>query len=61
MLPMKELSTHLIWLFEDSERHGKALKKARMTAEFEERVAAIFQELPLRADSAAGWRDRPIF
>lgn len=61
MLRMKELWFYLIWLFEGSERHGKALKKARTTAEFEDRTAAIFQELPLRADSAAGWRDRPIF
>ena len=61
MLRMKELWFYLIWLFEGGQRHGKALKKARTTAEFEASTAAIFQELPLRADSAAGWRDRPIF
>lgn len=61
MLRMKELWSYLIWLFSDSERHGKALKKARTTDQYEDRVAAIFQELPLRTDSAAGWRDCPIF
>lgn len=61
MLRMKELWSYLIWLFDNSERYGKALKKARNTAEYEDRVAAIFQELPLREDSSAGWRDRPMF
>lgn len=61
MLRMKELWFYLIWLFEGQERLGKALKKARTPDEYEARVADIFAELPLRADSAAGWRDRPIF
>mgnify|MGYP002569380315 CR=1 FL=1 len=61
MLRMKELWFYLIWLFEGQERLSKALKKARTPDEYEARVADIFAELPLRADSAAGWRDRPIF
>ena len=61
MLRMKELWFYLIWLFEGGERLGKALKKARTPAEYEARVEDIFQELPLSADSAALWRERPIF
>lgn len=61
MLRMKELWFYLIWLFDGQERLSKALKKAKTTAEYEDRVEAIFAELPLRQDSSAGWRDRPIF
>ena len=61
MLRMKELWFYLIWLFEGGERLGKALKKARTPAEYEARVEDIFRELPLSADSAALWRERPIF
>ena len=61
MLRMKELWSYLIWLFEENGRHIKALKKAKTTSEYEDRAAAIFQELPLREDSAAGWRTEPIF
>ena len=61
MLRMKELWFYLIWLFEGRERLGKALKKARTPAEYEARVEDIFRELPLSADSAALWRERPIF
>lgn len=61
MLRMKELWFYLIWLFDGHERLSKALKKARNPAEYEACVEAIFGELSLRRDSAAGWRDRPIF
>lgn len=61
MLRMKELWSYLIWLFEENGRHVKALKKAKTTSEYEDRAAAIFQELPLRENSAAGWRTEPIF
>lgn len=61
MLRMKELWFYLIWLFEGQERLGKALKKAKNPAEYEACVEAIFGELSLREESAAGWRDKPIF
>ena len=61
MLRMKELWFYLIWLFEGQERLSKALKKAKNPAEYEVCVGTIFGELPLREDSAAGWRDQPIF
>ena len=61
MLRMKELWFYLIWLFKGQARLSKALKKAKNPAEYEVCVGTIFGELPLREDSAAGWRDQPIF
>ena len=57
-LRMKELWFYLIHLFADGDKLYKRLKKARDPAEFESAAAAIFRELELRQDSAAGWLDR---
>lgn len=59
-LRMKEMWSYLIRLFDGGERHAKALKKSRDTAEYEAAAAAIFRDLPL-LDSAAGLRDYALF
>lgn len=61
MMRMKELWSYLIFLFDGGERHAKALRKANDPAAFLDAAAAIFRDLPLREDSAGGWRDRPLF
>ena len=45
MLRMKEVWFYLIHLFGDSQRHAKAIRKARDTDEYESAVAAVFREL----------------
>ena len=55
MLRMKEVWFYLIHLFGDNAKHGKAIKKARDTGEYESAVAAVFRELPLLPDLRAGW------
>ena len=52
---------YLLFLFDGGERHAKALRKANDPAAFLDAAAAIFRDLPLREDSAGGWRDRPLF
>lgn len=55
MLRMKEIWFYHLNLFENSEKHGKKLKKATDPRDFETQAAAIFRDLPLRADAAFGW------
>ena len=52
---MKELWFYHIHLFGEHEKHEKRLRKATEPREYEAAAAAIFRELPLRADAAPGW------
>lgn len=52
---MKELWFYLIRLFEESDRLGKKILKAKTVEEYREAVYAIFQELPLLESSTGGW------
>lgn len=49
---MKEVWFYLIHLFEGGERLGGKMRRSRGAAEYERLEALIFQELPLRVDSA---------
>lgn len=53
MMRMKEIWFYLIGLFDDHDKHAKALRKAADSAAFEARVADIFRELPLRQDNTS--------
>ena len=55
MLRMKEVWFYLIHLFGDSQKHAKAIKKARDTGEYESAVAAVFRELELLPALRPGW------
>ena len=56
MLRMKEIWFYHINLFDDNEKHIKRLRKATDVDEFLAAAAAIFRELPLRADALPGWK-----
>lgn len=51
MMRMKELWFYMIGLFEQSEKAGKALRKAAAPAAFEDQIRMIFQTLPLKAEN----------
>ena len=55
MLRMKELWFYHLNLFEDSEKHGKALKKSRTPDEYERAAAAVFRDLALRDSAVPAW------
>lgn len=55
MLRMKEVWFYLIHLFGDSQRHAKAIRKARDTGEYESAVAAVFRELELLPELRPEW------
>ena len=55
MLRMKELWFYHLNLFEDSEKHGKALKKSRTPDEYERAAAAVFRDLALRDNAVPAW------
>lgn len=57
MLRMKETWFFHIHLFQDSQRHGKALRKARDTAEYEYWVNAIFGDLALLEEAVPRWQE----
>ena len=52
---MKEVWFYLIHLFGDSQRHAKAIRKARDTGEYESAVAAVFRELELLPELRPEW------
>ena len=54
---MKELWSFLICLFRDGGKHGKAIRKAKSPAEYEDRAAAVFRELELLPDLQPDWTD----
>ena len=54
---MKELWSFLICLFRDGGKHGKAIRKAKSPAEYEDRAAAVFRELELLSDLQPDWTD----
>lgn len=56
MLRMKEIWFYHIHLYQDAQRHAKAIRKAADTAAYETAVAAVFRELELREDAAPGWQ-----
>jgi len=58
MSRMKEQWFYMIHLFEDSEKHAKAMRKAQNPREYSQRVAEIFRDLELRQDSVGGWITR---
>ena len=55
MLRMKEVWSFLIFLFADSEKYGKLLRKAATPQDYEARADAIFRDLVLCQDAAPGW------
>ena len=55
MLRMKEVWFYLIHLFGDSQRHAKAIRKARDTGEYESAVTAVFRELERLPELRPEW------
>lgn len=55
MLRMKEVWFYMIGLFGDHERLAKRLRKTTDVGEYRAVVASIFGDLPLLADTVAGW------
>ena len=52
---MKDVWFYLIRLFADGERHGKRILKSKTWEEYRLAVDAVFRELPLLEQTAAGW------
>ena len=55
MLRMKEIWFYHLNLFENSEKHGKQLKKATSPRAYEDAAAAVFRDLAVRDDIIPGW------
>ena len=55
MLRMKEIWFYHLNLFENSEKTGKAIKKAKNTAEFQSAAAAVFRNCRVRANAVPLW------
>ncbi len=55
MLRMKEIWFYHLNLFENSEKHGKRLKKATTPRAYEDAAAAVFRDLAVRDDIVPGW------
>lgn len=55
MLRMKEIWFYHLNLFEDSEKHGKRLKKATDPRVYADAAASIFRDLTMREDIVPGW------
>ena len=52
---MKDIWFYLIRLFDDSDKYGKRILKAKTAEEYEIAVSAVFQDLALRETSSGGW------
>ena len=55
MLRMKEIWFYHLNLFENSEKTGKAIKKAKNAAEFQSAAAAVFRDCRVRANAMPLW------
>ena len=55
MLRMKEIWFYHLNLFENSEKTGKAIKKAKNAAEFQSSAAAVFRDCRVRANAVPLW------
>ncbi|MFR2288576.1 MAG: tRNA-dihydrouridine synthase [Butyricicoccus sp.] len=55
MLRMKEIWFYHLNLFENSEKTGKAIKKAKNAAEFQTAAAAVFRDCRVRANAVPLW------
>ena len=55
MLRMKEIWFYHLNLFENSEKTGKAIKKAKNAAEFQSAAAAVFRDCRVRANVVPLW------
>ena len=55
MLRMKEIWFYHLNLFEDSERPGKAIRKAKNAAEFQAAAEAVFRNCPVRKQAVPLW------
>ena len=55
MLRMKEIWFYHLNLFENSEKTGKAIKKAKNAAEFQAAAAAVFRDCRVRANAVPLW------
>ena len=55
MLRMKEIWFYHLNLFENSEKHGKQLRKATTPHAYEDAAAAVFRDLAVRNDIVPGW------
>jgi len=52
---MKEIWFYHLNLFENSEKTGKAIKKAKNAAEFQAAAAAVFRDCRVRANAVPLW------
>ena len=52
---MKEIWIYLIRSFDNSEKYGKRILKARTLEEYQDAVAAVFSDLTLLERSTGGW------
>ena len=55
MLRMKEIWFYHLNLFENSEKPGKSIKKAKNAAEFQSAAAAVFRNCRVRANAVPLW------
>lgn len=55
MLRMKEIWFYHLNLFENSEKHGKQLRKATTPHAYEDAATAVFRDLAVRDDIVPGW------
>ena len=55
MLRMKEIWFYHLNLFENSEKTGKAIKKAKNAAEFQAAAATVFRDCRVRANAVPLW------
>ena len=55
LLRMKEIWFYHINLFENSEKHAKAIRKAKNEAEYRAAARAVFRDLPVRDNVVPAW------
>ncbi len=55
LLRMKEIWFYHINLFENSEKHAKAIRKAKNEAEYRTAARAVFRDLPVRDNVVPAW------
>lgn len=54
LFKMKEFWFYLLFLFPDSEKYGKKIRKAERAAEYEAAVAALFRDLDIKEGRGYG-------
>lgn len=59
MFKMKELWFYLIWMFPDSDKYIKRIRKAEHQADYELAVSSLFRDLPMAAGAGYGQKAMP--